>query len=303
NQGARNNIGYSMDELCEMTPLDIEPEYTEETFKQMLRPLLSGTRNAIRLKMQHRRRDGSRYKTAAHLQPMRFQDVTVVVAIILDITEQEAAREKLLASVAEKEVLLKEIHHRVKNNMQIIQSLLNLQTGKTDNTLLKTALQDAIQRIKSMALIHETLYQSDDLALLDLDIYFQSIITYLATIYRTPDTRVEIRTDIQPLKLDIDRSISCGLILNELVSNAFKYAFQHTDQGRISIKFKARQNGTAQLMVSDNGCGLPAETKPEGSLGLDLVTMLARDQLEGELTVSRGANLGFTIEFPLSNED
>jgi len=219
--------------------------------------------------------------------------------------EVEAARQDLLLSVKEKEVLLREIHHRVKNNMQIIQSLLNLQAGKTDSQELKASIQDANQRIKSMALIHETLYRSADLVRLDLPRYFGSIISYLERIYRLPDVWITIQRDIHPVKLGMDHSIACGLILNELVTNALKYAFAGMDNGVIRIRFIREAPNTAAFTVSDNGCGTPEmfDKDTTDSLGLQLVRMLAEDQLEGELTITRGTELEFTIRFPLTKEE
>lgn len=304
NQGARENIGYSMPELETMTPLDVKPEFSEDGFRAMLKPLFMGTRTGIRFKTVHRRKDGSEYPIEAFLQLMRFKTRVVFVAIIQDISERVATDQKMMASVREKEVLLREIHHRVKNNMQIIQSLLNLQMTKTDSPWLKLALQDSNNRIKSMALVHETLYQSQDLASLDIKKYIEHIINYLSRIYQEPDTRVEISLDMDEISFDLDRSIACGLIINELVTNSLKYAFKGRSRGRIRVGVK-RDKDNARLVVADNGNGLPTALDLENieSLGLKLVRMLVEDQLDGSIDIRQGDELAFHIVLPVKDEE
>ncbi|MCG8617023.1 MAG: sensor histidine kinase, partial [Desulfobacterales bacterium] len=153
--------------------------------------------------------------------------------------------------------------------------------------------------------IHETLYRSTDLVRLDLPRYFGSIISYLERIYHLPDIRISLITDIHPIKLGMDHSIACGLILNELVTNALKYAFPDRDNGVIRILFSMADSHTATLRVSDNGCGTPDmfEAANTESLGLQLVRILAEDQLEGELIITRETELEFSIRFPLTQEE
>lgn len=305
NEGAKLNIGYTMEELETMTPMDIKPEYTKEKFSKMVVPLLEGTQKSLQFTAVHQRKNKTLYPVEVYLQLMNFQKGSVFVAIILDITERKAAREKLLASVKEKEVLLREIHHRVKNNMQIIQSLLSLQMGKFTDEELKKTLQDSNNRIKSMALIHETLYRSDDLANLNIKDYVEQITRYLGKIYIKPDQPIDIDIDIKPFSLGLDASIACGLIINELITNALKYAFPDNTQGMVRISFHKQETGEAVLMVSDNGRGLPEDIQIEtvSTLGLRIVKMLAEDQLDGILKVDRNAVLTFYIEFPIEGGD
>lgn len=305
NEGAKKNIGYAMAELERMTPLDIQSEYDRASYAELIEPLLSGEKTALHFNTVHRRKDHSTYPVEVYLQLMRFDSVSVFAAVILDITERLASNEKLLASVKEKEVLLREIHHRVKNNMQIIQSLLNLQMGKFDNPDLVRVFQDSNNRIKSMALIHETLYLSDDLANLDIRVYVGQITSYLSKIYIDPNRPVHIDLDIDEICLDLDKSIACGLIINELVTNALKYAFTDIEKREIHIRFKQEAPNRIFLAVSDTGTGLSESIDPDHieTLGLKIVQMLAQDQLDGNLSIVQGERLSFCIDFPLKDEE
>ncbi len=223
-----------------------------------------------------------------------------------EVQERKSAEGKLLASVKEKEVLLREIHHRVKNNMQIIQSLLSLQMGKFKDEKLKGVLQDSNNRIKSMALIHETLYQSEDLAKLNIKEYVKHITTFLCKIYVNPDQPIDIQLEVEDLKLDLDKSIASGLIINELLTNALKYAFPHSKSDRVHILFKQDEMKQAVLIVSDNGKGLSHNINIDAveTLGLKIVQMLAQDQLDGTFEIEQGdESLTFCIGFPLTDEE
>ncbi len=305
NEGAKKNIGYAMAELERMTPLEIQSEYNRSSYAELIEPLLSGEETALHFNTVHRRKDHSTYPVEVYLQLMRFDSVSVFAAVILDITERLASNEKLLASVKEKEVLLREIHHRVKNNMQIIQSLLNLQMGKFDNPDLVRVFQDSNNRIKSMALIHETLYLSDDLANLEIRVYVGQITSYLSKIYIDPNRPVHIDLDIDEICLDLDKSIACGLIINELVTNALKYAFTDIEKREIHIRFKQEAPNRIFLVVSDTGTGLSESIDPDHieTLGLKIVQMLAQDQLDGNLSIVQGERLSFCIDFPLRDEE
>jgi PAS domain S-box-containing protein len=227
-----------------------------------------------------------------------------VVVTFWDITYRISAEAKIRRSLSEKEVLLREIHHRVKNNMQMIQSLLNLQAAKLGPDF-KAALTDSNSRIKSMALVHETLYHSDDIANLDLDSYFRQLVKHLYKIYLTRGKSVETVYRIEPVRLDMDASIACGLILNELVTNALKYAFQNGSRpGVLEVGFGLESGREVALSVSDNGAGLPETLDMDRvpSLGLKIVTMLAEDQLNGRIVVERENGTRFRIIFPLETE-
>ena len=179
--------------------------------------------------------------------------------VVADITNEKLAEERIQASLQEKEILLKEVHHRVKNNMQIIQSLLSLQSNEVNDPEYRKLLADSNSRIKSMALVHEILYQSEDISRLDMQHYFKSIIGNLSRIYQNPAADITISIDIEPVELNLDLSISCGLILNELVTNAYKYAFNDRSAGRIFVSLKKTRANDTILSVADDGPGLPPD--------------------------------------------
>jgi len=215
--------------------------------------------------------------------------------------EREKVEEALKASLKEKEVLLKEIHHRVKNNMQIIQSLLNLQARKVKDPSLNQAIEDSNNRINSMALIHETLYLSGDLSQLNMDTYFNNLISALYRVYSDPEAPVEWNVVVDGIHLDLDKSIACGLIVNELVSNSMKHAFTETQGGVIHISLTQSGAGQADLSVSDNGRGMPDDFRLDSSktLGLQIVWLLAEGQLDGTIEIHKKDGLGFKLLFPI----
>ena len=216
-----------------------------------------------------------------------------------EITRRLDAEGRIRASLREKEVLLKEIHHRVKNNLQIISSLLNLQTGQIEDERAEALFRESQDRVRSMALIHERLYQSEDLARVDFAEYVRSLVGYLVRSYSGQATRVQVETEVDDVSLGIDAAIPCGLIVNELVSNAMKYAFSEGKEGRIRVQLRETGDGGYRLVVSDNGVGFPEDLdfRMTESLGLQLVTTLV-DQLEGsiELDVRKGTRFIMTFE-------
>jgi two-component sensor histidine kinase len=210
--------------------------------------------------------------------------------------EREVSERKL--AEAEKEVLLKEIHHRVKNNMQVITSLLNLQSRTIGEGPALSVFQDSQNRVKSMALIHETLYQSKDLSRINFGEYLRKLVAHVSRSYRIRPDAVKIQVKVDDVSLPIDTAVPCGLIINELASNSLKYAFPANRKGEINITF-ARVNADYVLRVSDTGVGLPKNFDPEQgkSLGMKLVRTLTA-QLCGEIECRNGVGTAFEITFP-----
>jgi PAS domain S-box-containing protein len=218
-----------------------------------------------------------------------------------DITDRKLADEKIKISLIENDVLLKEIHHRVKNNMQIIQSFLSLQADTIKETEYKKPLIESNNRIKSMALIHETLYRSKDMINLDVESYFNEITQHLLRIYQKQEVDIDLKINIDSIKMDMDLCIACGLILNELVSNALKYAFESGTIGKLSITLKKAGKKQCVLIVKDNGGGLPTDFNIEESesLGLKIVSILVKGQLKGSINLNNDNGAFFDIKFPL----
>ncbi|RMF04877.1 MAG: hypothetical protein D6768_02205, partial [Chloroflexi bacterium] len=217
-------------------------------------------------------------------------------------TERELARrmqaeEKIKASLQEKEVLLKEIHHRVKNNLQIVSSLLNLQANYVQDPQILAAFQDSQSRIRSMAMVHEKLYRSDNLANINFADYIRDLAAYLRRTFSTGF--VEVAIEAEDVFWTIDMAVPGGLILNELLSNAFKHAFPDGQSGKIDISLRRTAAGKTVLEVADNGPGLPPEIdfKNTDSLGLQLVNALT-NQLGGTITLDATYGAVFTITLP-----
>jgi len=222
-------------------------------------------------------------------------DVSGAVLVARDITERKRAEEELKASLNEKLVLLREIHHRVKNNLQIIASLINLQSTHGAGRPADELFRECNHRIQSMALIHETLYQSENLARIDLQEYVRRLVSHLFQSYGV--SGIETQIDIQNVYLDIGRAVPCCLLLNELVSNSLKHAFPDGRPGKIEIVGRAANDRTI-LEVRDNGIGMGAGSaeKTGKTLGLKLVGMLAK-QLAGTATNVGNGGCAFRIEF------
>jgi len=212
--------------------------------------------------------------------------------------ELQKSRENLKDQVREKEMLLQEIHHRVKNNMQIICSLLNLQSRRIKSEYLSASFQDCQNRIRSMAFIHEMLYRSRDLAKIEFAEYVQTLSNYLSRIYHTENNGIAIQVNINGIYLGIEQAIPCGLIVNELVSNALKHAFPDGRKGEIGIRFTT-SGGKSMLAVHDNGIGLPQgiDFRESDSLGMELISVLVQ-QLEGSIELNVGEGTKFSIVFP-----
>jgi PAS domain S-box-containing protein len=209
--------------------------------------------------------------------------------LALKIYQQQQAEAQLTASLEEKEVLLKEIHHRVKNNLQIISSLLYLQSDNIKDKATQEMFKDSQNRVKSMALIHEQLYQTDNLARIDLAEYIERLSNHLSRSWRA--NHISLQLKIDPLFLTIETAIPCGLIINELLTNAMKYAFPGGEGGQIWVQMQAGEDNQLTLSVKDNGVGFPKEInfRRPRSLGLTLVTTLVK-QLKGTIELRSEAN-------------
>ncbi len=243
--------------------------------------------------------DGTRKIAEISSSPI-FQsgEVIAVVNVARDITERVRANELLRTSLTEKEVLLREIHHRVKNNLQIIASLLNLQSNSIDDPLTLAQFQDSQNRVRSMALIHERLYRSDNLAQIDFGTYLRDLASSLVQTYRGQAQSIQLKVEFDTILLDIDRAIPCGLLVNELVSNALKHAFPNERSGMIGVEMRSVGESCYQLAVWDDGIGFPADVdfQKTASLGLQLVNSLTH-QISGALELDTHLGTRFNIVF------
>jgi PAS domain S-box-containing protein len=248
-----------------------------------------------------RRRDGSEFPVEISLSPVETEQGTLVSSIIRDITERKRAEEQIQASLREKEVLLKEIHHRVKNNLQITSSLLKLQSGYIQDPQAMEMFAESQNRIRSMALVHEKLYQSSDLSRINLAEYVESLAVLLFRSYGIDNQQIALELEGGDVFLSVESAVPCGLIVNELLSNSLKHAFPDCRRGKIQVRLARDADQRLMLVVTDDGVGLPPalDVEKTETLGLQLVRTLAQ-QLDGTVQVERHGPTQFRITFPES---
>ncbi|MGA2669313.1 MAG: PAS domain S-box protein [Ignavibacteria bacterium] len=220
------------------------------------------------------------------------------IAVALESDERQKAEQEILKSLKDKELLLREIHHRVKNNLAVISSLLYLQSKKTQNQEVLDALLESQMRIKSMVLVHEKLYRSKDLSSINYAGYIQSLATTLFRSYGYDSKKIKLELDVKELYLDTDSATNLGLIINELISNAVKHGYPDGREGKVTISMNVDERGVYTLMVKDDGKGVPPNFDINGTdtLGLKLVSTLV-EQLEGTLQVESNEGTCFKIQF------
>jgi PAS domain S-box-containing protein len=217
---------------------------------------------------------------------------------LIDVTGQRQQDERNEMTICEKETLLKEIHHRVKNNMQIISSMLHLQESSVKDPFDQGLFQESQNRIRTMALIHEQLYRSQNLAEIDFGEYLRKLAFTMRSAYMGEDSRCALELEVKNASVDINKAIPAGLLVHEMLSNSFKHAFPGGRSGVVRIAFAADPAGICLLSVSDDGIGFPGalEVTTGETLGFRLITLLA-DQLEGALAVDRTNGTTFTVRF------
>jgi PAS domain S-box-containing protein len=244
------------------------------------------------------KKDGTNFPILVYSNSLKHDDKVVGSrGVIVDLTDIKNVENNLKASIHEKEILLREIHHRVKNNMQIISSLLNLQTEYVDDEEAVNVLKESQNRVKSMAIIHENLYKSNDLAHINFVDYINSLVLNLFYSYNIDQKQIKPLLKIEDINLNIETAVPCGLIISELISNSLKYAFPNKMKGEIIISLKSVED-TYHLCICDNGIGLPEDINFSNikTLGLLLVNSLT-EQIDGEITIKRGHGTKFKIIF------
>ncbi len=244
------------------------------------------------------KKDGTLFPIIIHSTPIQHENmITGIRGVVVDITALKNAENKIKASLKDKEVLIKEVHHRVKNNRQIISSLLNLQIQYVDDKEAVNVLKESQNRVKSMAMIHEKLYLSQDLTKINFVDYIESLVSNLFYSYNVKKTDIKPLLEIDQISLNMETAIPCGLIISELISNSLKYAFPNGKKGEIQVSLKSEDN-YYKLTVRDNGIGLSEELELENAktLGLKLVHILT-GQIDGEININKKFGTEFNIIF------
>ena len=298
NAAAATMVGYSKAELVRMTAIDVEKAVSLEAVAQRLAAVAAdgqATFETVLVGKDHRE-----IPVEVLVKTIVYEGAPAMMNIVRDISERKQAEAALQLSLVEKEVLLREVHHRVKNNLAAIVGLFDLQRRAMDNTQALNVLAELSCRIKSMSLVHEKLYRSDSLASIDFHDYLHSLISHLRTSFGTARIRCDIAA--QGVRMPLDLAVPCGMIINELVTNALKYAFTENRSVdcdcRIHIVLR-RDDNTFTLSVADNGIGLPADFawNTATTMGLTLVRMLGQHQLGGHYRVDQQQGTCFTLTF------
>jgi PAS domain S-box-containing protein len=298
NHAALLNLGYSATELYAMTALDIKPEFTSERFAELLAPLRTGKEGVITFSTRQLRKNGSTYDVFLSLQLLETRSGRGFVSIGLDFSARLKLEAELRRALVERETLLRELHHRTKNNLQVISSLLSLKASELVDETARTALGDMEDRVGTIAYAHELLYQSENLARIELGSYIDSIITMALDTHKL-NSRIQVLKDYAMVETSIDYASPLGLITNELVTNSAKYAFPNGRSGKIRISLKRLGDGMLSLEYADDGVGMPAnfDLAIGGHLGMTLIRSLAEHQLKGNLTMDWSKGFSCAIEF------
>lgn len=245
------------------------------------------------------RKDGSEFPVEIGLNPIETDEGPMVLSAVVDISDRKQKEMHIRAALQEKELLLGEIHHRVKNNLQVIESLLDMQASRIDDARVQEILRESQNRVRSMALIHQTLYQSHDFARVDFGSVIDSLVPTLIGSYGIDASRIQLKLLADEVHLPINRAIPCGLIINELVTNSLKHAFPEGRMGTIAISLRPLNGDRVELIAGDDGVGIAEHVNLEktDTLGLQLVQLLA-SQVNGDLTIQR-VPVQFTLTFEL----
>ncbi|WP_214045216.1 PAS domain S-box protein [Methanomethylovorans sp.] len=290
NHIASEMLGYSRVELLDMSPRDFNaPEYTAllpERFQELKK------KGKTIYETIYLTNAGKHIPMEIISRIIDYKGKKAILTVARDISERKLAEEAY-----KKDVLLKEIHHRVKNNLQVIASLLSLQSRKFQNRDVILAFAESQNRIRSMAIAHEKLYMSKNLKNIDVADYIKNLANYLLCFYRTDTKKVNLEIDVDEIYLDIDKIVPLGLIVNELITNSLKHAFDSGRDGLVSLSLKSC-DGSLVLTISDNGSGIPEDVDVfnTSSLGLQLIIALI-EQLKGKLKIDRCAGTTFIMTF------
>jgi PAS domain S-box-containing protein len=308
NQQTTRMFGYEREELVGESIEVLVPEHLREQHSAHrhnyfsmpnVRPMGQG------LDLYARRKDGSQYPVDITLSPLRAAGELRVLASVRDMTEHKLAEERIRESLREKEVLLREVHHRVKNNLAVICSLFYLESNYAKDEHTAQVFRESESRVHSMALVHETLYGSKNLSRIDFSEYAKALATDILSSYgnsNRPVGSVQLKSDLYPVIMSIDLAVPCGLILNELISNAFKHGFANARDGEITVALLATADGQCMLRVDDNGAGIPADfdANTRKSLGLRLVRSLTK-QIRGSFELVRTEpGTSARVQFPVN---
>jgi PAS domain S-box-containing protein len=296
NAAAADFYGYPLSQLTKMHIGDINT-LGADAIRVKLAKARTGEQRSF--DFQHRLAGGDVRDVQVFSTSISLNGETLLLSTVFDVTESRRAAAVLRAALQERDALLKEVHHRVKNNLQVISSLLRLERERHLDTTVTSAIGEMQLRILSMALLHETLYRSNDLARVDLAAYLAELAGQVFRSSAPPSGAIKLRTNLTSVLVDIDHAVPCGLLVNEILSNCLKHGFPNGRAGTVTIDLQPAGGGAAYLLrISDTGVGLPAdfESRQKTSLGVHLIRVLAR-QLKASLAIDGRDGTTFSIAF------
>jgi PAS domain S-box-containing protein len=296
-------LGYTAKESLSLRVQDVLT--TESYIRQrenLIKAIASGKRDPEIMELEAVHKDGYTVPVEIHANFILDErgNPLEILGVARDITERKRIEKQIKTSLKEKEILLREIHHRVKNNLAVISSLLSMQANIIQEGDVHKALQESQSRIRAMALIHETLYQSESLALVDLEKYVKELIGNVVNTFEGISGRIDFEIQVRDVKLEVNQAVPCGLIINELATNAIKHAFSDKQNGMVRIFARYSEDNEIELKVSDNGVGFTEELdwKKSKSLGMRLITLLV-DQLHGTLNIKNHDGAEIVVKWPV----
>jgi PAS domain S-box-containing protein len=297
----RSLLGYAPEEVVGKTPFYFMPADEAQRVSEIFRTVIKDRRAFSNLENANLHKNGRIVMLETSGVPFFDSrgNLRGYRGIDRDITGRKLAEDRLKESLREKETLLREIYHRTKNNMQVISSLISLQAASITDRRVLDIFRDTQNRIASMSLIHEKLYQSKDLSSINLGNYILNLTDALLATYQLRRHRITMRLDLDDVSVSIDTATPCGLIINELMSNSLKYAFPDDREGEIRIALRKTAEGELELFFADDGVGFPKDfdLKKAGSLGLKLVINLTVKQLRGKVSLRTGERTEFLLKF------
>jgi PAS domain S-box-containing protein len=279
--------------------------HSKQFFGELWNSVLQG--KIWRGEIRNKAKDGSYFWVDATVVPFLDENKKPYqyVAIKFDITARIEAEEIIKAALREKEVLLRELYHRTKNNMQVISSILNLKAATLQDEKTIEILEDMGNRIKTMAMVHQKLYQSQDLSSVDLKEYIKDISGLLISSYASESEKIKLTLNLESIHVSIDTAIPCGLIVNEIITNSLKHAFPGGREGEIYIRLFKQEDGLIELEISDNGIGIPAgyDFEAGDTLGIQVFKSIAEEQMNGEIQFDTKNGVKFIIRFKENGGD
>jgi len=300
NKRACQLFGYKREELVGMNSLELIPEEYRDTMPNVLSDIETTDEGAW--ERIYQKKDGTIFPTEIHTQMYEVNGSERLVAYVRDNTAHKEYENKIRRSLKEKETLLAEVHHRVKNNLAVISGLLEMQVMNSEDEKLLDKLQESQSRIQSIAMVHEKLYSSESFSEIKVDQYINDLLNMISSSLIDSEKDIRVEKDIEPVTLVVSQAIPCGLLLNELITNCYKHAFEGRDEGLIKISIAKEDNEHLLLQIKDNGVGLPDDFNManKSTLGMTLIQTLVK-QLGGDFEVSSGEGTTFQLRFQIKD--